>query len=62
MAVELEKILDEIEQANGPLGELAAAVDRKNLDGLPQLAAAAAGTEWRGALISAVMIGYNDGE
>jgi hypothetical protein len=62
MPPELDEVLDEIESANGELGTLAAAVDRKSLDGLPELVAAAAGTEWRGALIAAVMIGYNDGE
>lgn len=62
MPPELDEILDEIEQANGRLGELAAAVDRRDLTGLPELAAAAAGTEWRGRLTAALMIGFNNGQ
>lgn len=61
MPRELGELLDEIEAANGDLGEIAASVDRKNLDRLPDLAAAAAGTEWHARLAAAIMIGYNNG-
>lgn len=62
MPAELDEVLDEIEQANGELGTLAAAVDREDLTGLLELAAAAAGTEWCIRLTAALIRGYNDGE
>ena len=62
MNVELEKLLDDIIAAGGEMGDLAATVDRTTWDGLPELAAAVAGTEWRGRLVHAVMIGVNDGQ
>jgi len=58
----LEEILDLIEAEGGRLGELAAAVDRDNWNGLPELAQVVASTEWRDRLNVAIMMGVNDGE
>lgn len=58
----LEEILDLIAGEGGTLGDLAASVDRDSWDGLPDLAKAAAPTEWRDPLNAAIMMGVNDGE
>lgn len=62
MPPELKDVLDEIEAGEEHLGDLAAAVDRETLEGLSELASAAAGTEWHVRLISALMKGFNDGD
>lgn len=62
MHLALEELLDLIASEGGKLGDLAHAVDRNTWDGLPELAAAAAPTEWCDRLSSAIMMGVNNGE
>lgn len=62
MVADLNEMLDLIAAAGGPLGDLAEAVDRESWEGLPELAKAAAPTEWSACLNAAIMLGVNDGQ
>lgn len=62
MTRELNALLDEIQATGGDLAALAAVVDRETLEGLTELAKAAAATEWRHALNIALMEGVNRGK
>lgn len=62
MHIALEELLDLIADEGGILGDLAAAVDRESWEGLPELARAAAPTDWRDCLNAAIMEGVNNGQ